>query len=216
MKKIAIGCLIVVVVVGVVGAIGAFFLYRQVRSTVTQFAELGSVPEIERTVRNQSSYTPPESGELTPSQVERLVRVQTRVRNRLGERVADMERKYKELLEKKEATAFDLPTLIAAYRDLAASWVEGKRAQVEALNEAGFSLAEYRWVRGQAYRALGIPMMEIDVAQMIEDAKSGQPTQPPGTISGSFGPGGPEQNQKLVEPYRKQLENSAALASFGL
>lgn len=216
MKKLAIGCLIAIVVVGIAGAIGAYFLYRQVRTTVTQFAEVGSVAEIERNVRNQTPFTPPSSGELTAAQVQKLVQVQSQVRARLGERQAELERKYKELSEKREATALDLPQLIAAYRDLAAVWVEGKRAQVDALNAAGLSLDEYRWVRGQAYQALGIPIVEIDVARIIEDAKSGATGNQPGSIAGSFGPSGPDSNRALVEPHKEQLENSVALATFGL
>jgi hypothetical protein len=216
MKKLAIGCLIVLVIAGVAGAIGFYYVYRQFRSTVTQFAEVGQVAEIERGVRNQNAFSPPESGELTSAQVEQLMRVQAAVRNRLGERLAEMERKYKELASKTEATALDLPQLVAAYRDLAAAWVDGKRAQVDALNDAGLSLEEYRWIRGQAYQALGIPLMEIDVARIIEDAKSGQTATPPGSVSGSFGASGPETNRALVEPHRQQLEESVALATFGL
>jgi hypothetical protein len=216
MKKTAIGCLAALVVVGVAAGIGSYYVYRQVRSTVTQFAEIGSAAEIENGIRNQDPFSPPASGELTRAQVEQLVQVQSRVRTRLGERFAEMEARYKALADKTEPTAVDLPELIAAYRDLAASWVEGKRAQVDALNAAGLSLLEYRWVRGQAYQALGIPVVEIDVARIIEDVKSGQTGTQPGTVGGSLGPGGPEANRTLVEPYRKQLESSVALATLGL
>jgi hypothetical protein len=216
MKKLAVGCLLAMLVVGIAGAIGAYFLYRQFRSTVTQFAEVGSVAEIERTVRNQEPFAPPSSGELTAAQVDRLVEIQTQVRARLGDRFAEMEEKYRALSEKRETTALDLPQLIAAYRDLAAAWVEGKRAQVDALNAAGLSLAEYRWIRSQAYRALGIPIVEIDVARIIEDARNGATSEQPGSLSGVFGPEGSERNRALVLPYKEQLENAAALATFGL
>jgi hypothetical protein len=35
-------------------------------------------------------------------------------------------------------------------------------------------------------------------------------------MGGSIGPGGPERNRKLVEPFSQQLHDNAALASFGL
>lgn len=216
MKKLGIGCLIVFVVVGVAGVLGAYYVYRRVTSTVGQFAELAEVPDLERQVRNTGPFSPPESAELSQSQVERLVRVQGRVRERLGERFAELQRRHRALLEKKEATALDLPELLAAYRDLAATWMDAKRAQVDALNEAGFSLAEYRWVRSQSYAAIGLPIMDIDFARMIEDAKGGKTVEQPGAMGGSVGPTGPESNQKLVEPYREQLEDNVALASLGL
>jgi len=152
---------------------------------------------------------------VSQAQLQRFVRVQQVVRARLGVRAAEFERKYRTFLEKKEATAVDLPQLVSAYRDLATGYVDGKRAQVEALNDAGFSLEEYRWVRLQSYAALGMPMMDFDVARMIEDARSGRtPAQPDGVLR--LGPSGPPATQKLVAPHRKALENYAALAFFGL
>jgi hypothetical protein len=216
-KKVAIGCLVLVVVLGVLGAVGSYFVYRKVKSTVAEFSELGRVPEIERGVRNTVSYTPPESGELTSQQVERYVRVQDAVRARLGASFDEMERQYKDLLEKKEAGPLDLPQLIAAYRDLAKTYISAKQAQVDALNTAGFSLQEYSWVRRQVYAALGLPIMDIDVARIVEDIRSGQtPPDPSVTLGGSIGPSGPEKNRELVEPHKKTLEDNAPLAMFGL
>jgi hypothetical protein len=216
-KKLAIGCGIVVLVLALAGIGVSYWLFRKVATTVSQFAEFSSVPEVERQVRNTAAYEPPASGELTAAQVERLVQVQTLVRQRLGQRFEEMRTKYASLMDgNREATALDLPQLVAAYRDLAASWMDAKRAQVEALNAAGFSLAEYRWVRSQAYAALGLPVMEIDIATMVDDLKAGRTPEAPGRIGGSIGPGGPEANRTLIAPFARQLEDNAALASFGL
>jgi hypothetical protein len=220
-KKVVIGCLVVLVVLGVAGGIGAWFVYRTVKAkfgdTLTQLAALSKAPEIERQVRNTSEYAPPADGVLAPSQVERFVAVQTAVRTKLGARFAELERRYKTLLDKKEATALDLPELLSAYRDLAGIWLEGKRTQVEALNAQGFSLAEYRSVRDRAYRALGLPLMSVDVSQIIDKAMRGEPVeQPPTHVEGSVGPTGPAENQKIIEQHKKTLEENAALAIFGL
>jgi hypothetical protein len=215
MKKIAIGCGVVVLVVAAAAAVGSYLVYRKVSSAFGDFAQLASVPEVERSVRNQSDFTPSSSGELTDSQVQRFLRVQATVRSRLGQRAAEIERKYKALLEKDNATAFDLPDLVSAYRDLAAGYVEAKRVQVDALNEAGFSLAEYRWIRNQAYAALGVPMMDLDVAKIIEDVRAGRtPGEPQRSVP--LGPTGPPANQELLKPHRKALEENAGLAFFGL
>ena len=215
MKKIAIGCGIVVLLLAVAAAVGSYLVYRKVSSAFGDFAQLASVPDIERSVRNQSAFTPSSSGELTDSQMQRFLRVQATVRSRLGQRAAEIERKYRTLLEKDKATALDFPELVSAYRDLAAGYVEAKRVQVEALNEAGFSLAEYRWIRNQAYAALGMPMMDLDVAKIIDDVRAGRT---PGQPERSFpvGPTGPPVNQEVVKPHRKLLEDNAGLAFFGL
>jgi hypothetical protein len=215
-KKLAIGCLVILVLAGIAGAVGTWWVYRKVTTTVGQFAELGSVPELERSVRNTAPFVAPESGELTPAQVERLVRVQRAVRARLGQRFAEMQRKYKALFDKHEATVVDVPQLVAAYRDLAAAWMDAKRAQVEALNEVGFSLDEYRWVRRQVYAAVGLPILDLDMGRLIENIRKGTAEETPGELAGSVGPSGPEVNRQLVEPHRQELEDNAALASFGL
>src|SRR5919106_24049 len=70
---------------------------------------------------------------------------------------------------KASATVVDLPELISAYRDLAAAYVDGKRAQVNALNRTGLSLEEYRWTRSRVYHALGMSLMDVDVSRIVED-----------------------------------------------
>ena len=216
MKKLAIGCLIIAGLGAVAAAGIGYYAYRQVKTTVSQFAELGQVPDIERGIRAQGAYAPPSSGELTGAQVERFMRVQTRIRERLGERFAELERKYKTLTDKKEATITDAPALIAAYRDIAAAWLDAKRTQVEALNDAGLSLAEYRWIRNQAYQAIGMPFVDLDLGRMVEQARSGEKVAEAGRLGGAIGKAGPEANRKLVEQFKKQLEDNVALATFGL
>ena len=216
MKKLAIGCGVVVLVLGVAGAGVAFYLYRQVSSTISQFAELGQVPDLERSVRNREPFTPPASEELTDSQIEKLVQIQGEVRRRLGARIADFESKYKTLAEKKDATVVDAPALLRAYGDMASMWLDAKRGQIEALNTAGLSLDEYRWIRNQAYRALGMAFVDLDLAKIVDDARRGVTSQDPGRLSGSVEPTGPESNRARVERIRKQLEQNVALASFGL
>ena len=97
MKKLAIGC-VVLLVLGMVGAGGASYVaYRKVRSTFAGFAELGSLPELERSVRNQRRFEPPASGDPSRQQVERLLEIQQAVRARLGERADQIEHRYRRL-----------------------------------------------------------------------------------------------------------------------
>lgn len=215
MKKFAIGCLVVLVLAGAVVVGIGYYGYLRVRSSVSQLAELGHIPEIERGVRVKTPFVAPVSGELTANQVERLMQVQARVHDRVGRNLAVFERNYKSLAEKKQATIGDLPRLLAAYRDMAAGWLDAKRAQVEALNEAGLSLEEYRWIRSEAYRALGVPLIDVDFARLAEQARSGGGPETV-LVGGALTGPGPASNLKLVERYRKQLEDNLPLASFGL
>jgi hypothetical protein len=216
MKKFAIGCGIVLLLLGISAAGAAYYVYNRVSSTLTQFAELGQVPELERSVRNKSAFVPPVSEELTDSQIEKLLKVQADVRQRIGQQMAAFEAKYKTLAEKETANVTDVPALLAAYRDLAKTWMEAKRSQIEALNAAELSLEEYRWIREQAYRALGMAYVDLDIARFVDDAKRGVTSSEPGRLRGAIEPSGPETNRTRIEKFRKLLEQNVALASFGL
>jgi hypothetical protein len=157
----------------------------------------------------------PGSHELTATQVDRLLQVQARVRERLGTNVNAIERNYKSLLDKKQNDIRDMPALLSAYRDMAKALIDAKRAQIEALNDVGLGLDEYRWIRSEAYRALGVPLVDMDIAQIAERTRNGEQ---PGTVTlgGAFTGTGPASNLKLVEKFRKTLEDYMPLATFGL
>jgi len=93
---------------------------------------------------------------------------------------------------------------VSAYGDIADAFVDGKRVQVEALNEAGFSLAEYRWVRAQAYASLDLRLMDIDIERLMDAARTGRPPAPlepvaPPSASAQM------ENRTLVAPHRKRV-----------
>jgi hypothetical protein len=215
MNKLALGC-VGLLAVGVVGAGGASYVaYRKVSSTFAGFAQLGSIAELEHSVRNQRPFTPPPSGEPTPAQIAHLMEVQGAVRARLGARADEIERRYRRLLAKDSATVVDLPELVAAYRDLAAAYVDAKGAQVAALNRAGVSLQEYRWTRSRAYAALGMSLLDVDMSGIIEEVKAGrQPVMPATRLTNTSGASPAFRSR--IERHRKALERNVGLAFFGL
>jgi hypothetical protein len=217
MKKLAIGCGIAVLVIGVVVVGAGYYIYGKARSTSAQLAQLGQVHDIEQGVKVQTPFIVPASGELTQAQVDKLMKVTSRVHERLDKDMATFQSTYKALAEKKQATAADLPALMSAYRDLAADWLAAKKVQVDALNEVGLSLQEYRWIRSTCYAALDIPFADIDIGRIADQIKNGEKT-PNGYIlvGGAFTGKGPESNVKLVSPYRQQLQDYMPLAAFGL
>ena len=220
MKKLAIGCGAVILLAAVAGAIGVYYIAHRVGSTVAQFAALASVPEIERQIQNTRPYEPPASGEITDAQLTQLLAVQAVIKQKLGARFEAFDGKYRSLsesLKHRDANVMDAPALLSAYSDLAATYLDAKRWQVEALNVRHLSMAEYRWIRKQAYAAIGLPVMDVDLARIIDDAKAGRTTalkEMPMNMVG--GPSGPEQNRKLVEPHHKVLEDNVALAFLSL
>ena len=216
MKKLAIGCLIIAVVCCVIGAGAAYYVYRKVQPSLAQFREFAKAGDIERDVRVRGAYAAPANEELTQAQLDRYLRVQNAIRDRIGNHFADFERRYKDLTEKKNASFSDLPELLRAYGEIASGWAEAKRSQVAALNEVEMSLSEYRWIRDQVYRALGMTFVDLDFAKFAESARSGVGPSQPGQLHGAIEPTGPEINRTLIEPYKKQFEQYLALAAFGL
>jgi hypothetical protein len=108
--------------------------------------------------------------------------------------------------------------LIGFWRDLGGVATEAKRRQVEALNEQGFSLAEYQWVREQAYLALGMESLAVGFGELVTAARDGG-------ISGmedlarrqeQADQAVPPENRALVEPHREELAEWAPLALLGL
>ena len=222
MNKFAIGC-VGLLGVGVVGAAGAsYYAYHKVTSAVAPLAELGSLPEIEGSVRKQGPYTPPASGDPSPAQVKRLLEVQHAVRARLGSRADELYHRYRPYFEPVDGAtapvggAVDSAVLgLRMSLDLAGIYMDGKRAQVEALNRAGLSLEEYRWTRSRVYAALGMSVLEIDIAGIVADVKEGRQPATPAYPARAVLAGSPAV-RRLVEPHRKVLEENVGLAFFGL
>jgi hypothetical protein len=222
MKKLVIGCG-VLLALGMAGAAGAsYFAYRKVTSAVAPLSGLSSLPEIERSIRKRGPYTPPASGEPSAAQIERLLEVQHAVRARLGTRADEFYHRYRRYFEPVDgATApvggtVDSATLgLRMSLDLAGIYVDGKRAQVDAINRAGVSLEEYRWTRSRVYAALGVPLLEIDIPGILAEVQEGrQPATPAHPVTEAL-PGSPAV-QRLVGPHRKMLEENVGLAFFGL
>jgi hypothetical protein len=222
MSKLAIGCA-GLLVVGVAGAAGAsYFAYRKVSSVVAPISEVASVAGIERSIRKQGPYSPPASGEPSPAQIRQLVEIQQAVRARLGTRADEFYHRYRRYFEpvdgKTAAVGGSVDSALMGLRmslDLARIYVDGKRAQAEALNRAGSSLEEYRWTRSRAYAALGVPVLTVDISGIVADVTEGrQPALPAYPLAEV--PAGSPAVRTTVEPHRKLLEENVGLAFFDL
>ena len=212
MKKIAIGCLVVVVLLAVCGGIAGYWLYSKARSYVGQFQALA---EFDKNVTNVAAFTAPANGELTEDMVRRFVAVQERMHTRLGARVEDMKAKQDAFLKRQQAEhrQASASEAVAVVADLMKLILEGKTAQVEALNQQHFSLEEYAWVKGQVYTAAGMDIVEISIPNLPELAKQGGGVTKP---LGELGAAVPARNKELVAPLVPKLKDWAPLAFFGL
>lgn len=218
MKKGLLGCLVLFLIIAIGGGYAAYrFLYLPGKAYVQSLAQLKVVPELDAKIVNQQPFTPPADQVLSASQVQRFVGTQQAVRAQLGTRVKDLEAKYRMLGEalKDSGKQPSLTETFGALKDLAGLYVDAKKAQVDALNAAGLSLAEYEWTRARVYEASGLPL-DTTFQQIIRDASAGRTPDSTTIEKPEAAPAVPAANQKLVEPHTKELAEGAALAFFGL
>jgi hypothetical protein len=220
-QKFLIGCLVFLVLGAAALGVGAYFVYRaatpMIENARNAFEGFAKFNELEREIKNRSSYAAPPTGELAPEQVARFVRVQEYTRRALGQRIDEIEQKYEYL--KKTTDASRQPSfteLMSSLRDMIGLFTDARRAQVDALNQEGFSSDEYSWVRARVYQAAGVELAgSIDFQRIADAAREGTgidairvPDKPIADI--------PAKNRELVKPHMQRMDEWLPLAFFGL
>lgn len=219
MKKLLVGCLVIIALGAVALGVGIYFVYRaatpyieDARSALRSLSELG---ELEKNIKNTAPHDPPASSELSDAQVQRFARVQDHVRTSLGQRMRDFEERYKHLKSENQAEPPSFSEVMGALRDLATVFIDARRYQVDALNKEGFSQQEYSWVRTRVFEAAGIEVANmIDLGQLERSVREGTgvdvsaPRIPTRDV--------PAKNRELVKPYLQQMDEWIPLAFFGL
>ena len=221
MKKLLVGCLIVLILGAIVVGVGSYFLYRaasplieDARSYVEGMSQLS---ELDRRLENRTAYTPPPSGELSDVQVQRFVRVQQHMRTQLGQRMKEIEQKYSYLRSNSNPDAqVAFTELLGSLREITGVYVDARRYQVEALNREQFSQDEYSWVRDRMFEAAGMEIgSRIDLEKLQEAIRSGTGLE--GIRADQLPtPNVPAKNRELVKPYVSQMDEWLPLVFFGL
>lgn len=205
MPKILVGCLVVIALVVVGGGTAGYFLFLKpawdfatdVGGFVTEYQEI--TERVERT----EPYQPPEDGRVEPDQFQRFLVAQRDMRENMQDELEELQERWEAMQAEidDEERDLNIREVLTAYGDLRGLLLEARRHQVSALNRYQFSLAEYAWVRNQAYRALG---EQVAVAAMGEQ---GQPEREREI---------PDETRELVNSHREELMEGYALAWFGL
>jgi hypothetical protein len=214
MKKVAIGCAVVLALLSLVIGIGSYVAYSKAKQFVGGFAQLGELEAMNNQIRNRAEFRPPADGALSAAQVDRYVGVQRAMVASLGDRVRKLDDKYKQLSRDLETKGRDanLSESLGAWGDVIALIVDAKREQVTALNAAGLSLSEYEWIRAQALLALGYAAFGMN----LEALASANPD-----AFGAAGTEAPEmqtlqRNREFLAPYEETAKEWLPLSFFGL
>lgn len=217
MKKLLVGCLILLIVGAIGIAVAGYFAYRAasplIESASNYVSGLKALPDLEEKIADRATFIAPENGELTADQVQRFARVQEKVRQGLGNRMGEIEKKYESL---KTGSGQPSPSeALSAMADFFGLFVDARRYQVDALNVERFSQSEYDWVRARVYAAAGMQLTSaFDLRKVEELARSGQSQI--GMTPDFDLPEAPARNRALVEPYMSQIDKWLPLAFFGL
>lgn len=213
------GCLgVFVIVVVVAGVLAWFFVGRPVMNGLETFRDIHQTNE---RIENRASYDPPATGELTRDQVERFVAVQRSISEEMKQRLEELEQKYEQVNNQWDQREPTVREAIGVWQDLGQLYADAKAIQVEALNEQGFSLEEYRFVRHSFYQALGYELIPYNLDSIARAASEGdvgmgmdferfraeQSQIPEQTLA---------KNRELVMEYADGAEEWLAFAWWGL
>lgn len=205
----AIGCgttLAVVLVLG--GGVAWWFVGRPLLQVYQAVQGVQNIEALDARVRNRSAFAAPADGLLTEWQVTRFLDVQRRMGDALAGRLEALERRFTEI-DGRDFRWNDALRLAGAYTDVFQLLIETKETQISALDHAGFSVAEYGWVRREVLRAAGVAA-PADVGAFV-GGMTGEGSTP------LLSPvGAPPANRELVERYREALDEIVFLAVIGL
>jgi hypothetical protein len=218
MKKLLVGCLIVLLIACVGFAAAGYYAYRAMKPVIDNAAsymdKAREVTRLGEDINNKQPFDAPDNGELTQAQVERFIAVQSRVRSDLSDRWSQIEQKSREMREKADRKSQDwsLSEFTAMFSDIANIWVEARKSQVKALNVQKFSEAEYQWVRRRVYEAAGVELAgSVDLSKIESLAGRGGVAVPAVEL-----PKIPEKNAALVKPHVAQIKEWIPMAALGL
>ena len=202
MKKALTGCLVVVLLAVVLGGIAGYWfvvrpLWNAGSAVVDAAQQWQQVSELEAGVETTTPFTGAADGRLDAQQVTRFVAVQQAIADALGDDWKTLQAKYEALESEvaEEGREPDLAETFGAYQDLSGLVLAAKRAQVDALNEVDMGLDEYRWIRANAYAALGLAAAD-SAPQGLEDTALAA-------------------NAALLRPHRELLTQTMATTWLG-
>jgi hypothetical protein len=221
-KKLAIGCLVILLIGMAAGAVGLYWVYRAARPMIesagqymTRAKELASLGD---RIADKSSFRAPDDGALNPSQVTRFLAVQRSVQKTLGNRWTELQKTADDLQKRLErdsanVSLADISSFLSNAADVS---LEARRAQVDALNAQKFSAAEYRWVRVRVYEAAGVHLADsVDLAALERAVREGSGARDVRMPEIKL-PEVPAKNLALVKPHAGELKELLALAVLGL
>jgi uncharacterized membrane protein len=214
MKKLGIGLLIAAAVLLLLVAIAGTVFYVRVYKPIGSplMAMAGGKTLEEKRLQNHAEFTPPISRQVTAEQTADFVAVEEAVEKNLGTNVTVLAPNQADLERASTSNALSVRTTLLAFGNIKPVYLNAKTAQIDAMNRARFSKAEFEWVRRQLYSAAGLHWSQLDVSEVLEGLPDAavkiRQFEPSRDV--------PEQNEQLARPHASKLQAWIAFAFFGL
>ncbi|GBF07596.1 hypothetical protein DAERI_150114 [Deinococcus aerius] len=206
-------------VLALLGALAWFFVIQPARAfldswrgpaqTQTQTGNGANIPS-PNLPGNGGTTSPAPTGTVdrpvTPADVQRFVRVRREVRNAFGGSLTGLERVWADI---QNGQSPNLLTVLNVLREAGGSIGRARQAQTVALAGQGLSPERYAVIRSTVNRALGVP--NIDFTRAAEALQQGRLPD----LNTAVQTATPEE-RALVEPFRAELTQTAALGLLGL
>jgi hypothetical protein len=134
MKKLAIGCGIVLVLCVIGVTVAGVFVYMKVRSAAQGLTQIAEIQKLDNKLVNHAAFTAPANGELTEDYVRRFVSVQEMMTERMGTRVKELDAKVEALKRQQHAEHRDasISEAIGMFNDLMGLILQAKTVWVDA------------------------------------------------------------------------------------
>lgn len=214
MKKLAIGCGIIVLVLVVGVTVALYVVAHRARTYLNETGALSALQTLGKGVNNTAPFTPPANGELTADDVQRFAAVEDAMIAKLGPRFKELAAMQDEML-RRQGAEHRKSTSAEDFKDVTSSMafiLQAQAAWVDALNAQRFSMDQYQWVRGRVWAASGMNVSQLNSGDVAAAMKNGEAARP---IAEATGPV-PMRNRELVAPYQAKLKDWTPLAFFGL
>ena len=213
MRKWAIGCgsvFLVLLIAG--GAVAWWFIGRPLVSVAATVRDVQRIEATYQDVDNRAAYQPPEDGVVSEAQLDRWLEVQAIMQASLTDTATQLQGRIEMLDARMQDPSPQ--EVVALVRDAADLVVDAARIHVRALNENGFSVEEYRWVRNQVLQAAGYSLAGYDLTQLAAVAAADDAGSLPDGPGAGLPP--PPINVERIAPYLDRIEESLVFAWFGL
>lgn len=144
---------------------------------------------------------------ITKNELQRFMAVRKDEKMAFGESFSSLQNLWVDI---RDGNPPSFLQVTGALRDIGGSLGDAKAAQKAGLLRENLSCERYNDVRSQINRALGVPGIEVD--KLFSQLKSGDLSNLGSTVDTESDP----KTKALIEPYRTQLLETAALGLVGL